>query len=255
MSQDVRCEKGVATSLVYRPPHNSLAYNEPVRESPPIQAVLFDYGIVLSGPADPSAWARMRDIFALQDDEFAAAYWAPRHDYDRGFHTGADYWRTAGRHAGLDLSERQVADLIDADNALWTQVNQPMVDWALRLQHAGTPTGVLSNLGDAMTEGVVARQSWLAGFDHLVWSHSLKLAKPDLEIYRRAAEGFGYPPAHILFIDDREQNVAGAIASGMQGIHYTTQAAFEAGMEDLGLGPLWRTGHLGAAQAKSGLSS
>ncbi len=219
-----------------------------MRESPPAQvkAVLFDYGVVLSGPPDPAAWARMLAIFGRPEAEFRAAYWAPRHDYDRGFHTGADYWRKAGQHAGLSLSDGQVAELIDADNALWTQVNQPMVDWALRLQNVGTPTGVLSNLGDAMTEGVVARQSWLAGFDHLVWSHSLKLAKPDHEIYRQAAEGFGYDPSSILFIDDREDNVAGGIASGMQAILYTTQPAFETEMVNRGLGELWRTGHITA---------
>ena len=184
----------------------------------------------------------MREIAGLPETEFRTAYWAPRHDYDRGYHTGAEYWLAAGCHAGLDLTAAQVAELIDADNALWTQVNQPMVDWALRLQAAGTPTGVLSNLGDAMTEGVLARQSWLSGFDHLVWSHSLKLAKPDPVIYRLAAEGFGYDPTSILFIDDRDDNVAGGLAAGMQTIHYTTQAAFEAEMLRRGLGELWQSG-------------
>jgi len=188
----------------------------------------------------------MREITGLPEAEFRAAYWASRHDYDRGFHTGAEYWLAVGRHAGLGLTEPQVTELIHADNALWTQVNQPMVDWALRLQAAGTPTGVLSNLGDAMTEGVLARQSWLSGFDHLVWSHSLKLAKPDPEIYRRAAEGFGYAPKQILFIDDREDNVAGGAAVGMQVVHYTTQPAFEAEMVRLGLGELWRSGRRAA---------
>jgi putative hydrolase of the HAD superfamily len=207
---------------------------------------LFDYGVVLSGPPDPSAWARMREVTGLAEAEFRAGYWAPRHDYDRGFHTGTEYWLAAGRYAGLELSAEQVAALIDADNALWTQVNQPMVDWALRLQAAGTPTGVLSNLGDEMTAGVLARQSWLAGFDHLVWSYRLRLAKPDPEIYRLAAEGFGYQPRQILFIDDREDNVAGGIAAGMQVIHYTTQSAFEAEMELRGWAGLFRTGRLPA---------
>ena len=189
----------------------------------------------------------MREIFDRPESEFRAAYWAPRHDYDRGFLTGPAYWRTAGHYAGRSLTDLQVSHLIDADNALWTQVNQPMVDWALRLQHAKTPTGVLSNLGDSMTEGVVARQSWLAGFDHLVWSHSLRLAKPDPEIYRHAAEGFGYKPENILFIDDREDNVIGGIASGMQVIHYTTQPAFEAEMESRGWRELWQTGRVSPA--------
>jgi len=219
----------------------AVAYNETVHQTTPVKAVLFDYGVVLSGPPDPAAWARMRETTGLAEAEFRAAYWAPRHDYDRGFHTGAEYWRAAGRHAGLDLSPAQVTELLDADNALWTQVNQPMLDWALRLQAAGTPTGVLSNLGDAMTDGVLARQSWLRGFDHLVWSHALKLAKPDPEIYRLAAEGW-CAPEHILFIDDRDVNVSGAAAAGMQAIHYTTQIAFEEEMDRRGLGELWQSG-------------
>ncbi len=209
-----------------------------------IQAVLFDYGVVLSGPPDPTAWARMIEITGLCEADFRAAYWAPRHDYDRGFHTGPDYWIAAGRHAGLELTEVQVADLIAADNALWTQVNQPMVDWALRLQAAGTATGILSNLGDSMTEGVLAAHPWLSGFDHLLWSHALKLAKPDPEIYRHAATGLNVPPAHILFIDDRENNVEGGLAAGMQVIHYTTQPAFEAEMQSRGLTHLWTTGQV-----------
>ena len=187
----------------------------------------------------------MLAITELSEAEFGPAYWAPRHDYDRGFHTGFEYWRAAGRHAGLELSEQQIADLIEADNALWTQVNQPMIDWALRLQAGGTPTGVLSNLGDAMTEGVLARQAWLSGFDHLVWSHSLKLAKPDPEIYRVAAQGFGYAPANILFIDDRENNVAAGVSAGMQVILYSTQSSFELEMQRRGLGELWQTGIVG----------
>ena len=185
-------------------------------ETSPVKAVLFDYGVVLSGPPDPAAWARMLTITGLSEAEFGPAYWAPRHDYDRGFHTGIEYWRAAGRHAGREFSEQQLADLMDADNALWTQVNQPMVDWALRLHAAGTPTGVLSNLGDAITDGVLARQPWLGGFDHLVWSHTLKLAKPDPEIFLAAAKCLGLPPHEILFVGDHPINdIYGAKNVGM----------------------------------------
>ena len=215
-------------------------------DSSAIQAVLFDYGVVLSGPPDPAAWARMLEITGLPEAEFHRAYWAPRHDYDRGFHTGADYWLTAGRHADLALSPEQVAALIEADNALWTQVNQPMVDWALRLQAAGTPTGVFSNLGDDMTTGVLARQPWLTVFNHLLWSHTVKLAKPDPAIYPHAVAGLGIAPQHILFIDDRADNADGGMAAGMQVILYTTQSAFEAEMQTRGWGNLWRTGSLSA---------
>jgi putative hydrolase of the HAD superfamily len=206
-----------------------------------IRAVLFDYGVVLSGPPDPAAWARMREITGLAEAQFRPAYWAFRDEYDRGL-AGPEYWLATGRHAGLELSPEQVAGLIEADTSLWTQRNQPMVDWALRLQTAGTPTGILSNLGDAMTAGVLARQPWLSGFDHLLWSHTVKMAKPDAAIYTHSAEGLGLPPENIFFVDDRATNVHGALAAGMQTILYSSQAAFEEEMEERELGELWRTG-------------
>lgn len=213
-------------------------------EKATIAAVLFDYGVVLSGPPEPQAWARMQQIAELDGDTFARAYWCPRHDYDRGHHTGRDYWVAAGRSVGLEFSEAAVSALIAADTDLWTQVNTPMVEWAARLQAAGTPTGILSNLGDAMTEGVLARQPWLAGFQHTLWSHTVRMAKPESRIYELAADGLQTPPNRILFIDDREDNVAGARSAGMEAILYKEQHAFEQEMDSRGLETLWRTGQL-----------
>ena len=146
----------------------------------PIQAVLFDYGLVLTGPPHPGAWARMLTLTGLENDEptFHAAYWSPRHGYDRGTHTGPAYWQAVGTHAGRTLDGTQIDALIEADTELWTQPNQPMIDWAARLQAAGTPTGILSNLGDSITAGVLGRLPWLAGFTHRTFSHALRLAKP-----------------------------------------------------------------------------
>jgi putative hydrolase of the HAD superfamily len=214
----------------------------PFESAAPIQAVLFDYGVVLSGPPDPGAWARMIEIAGLSEPDFSSAYWAPRHDYDRGFHAASDYWRIMGRIADRELSPDQIDQLIAADTALWTGLNQPMIDWAMRLKSAGTPIGILSNLGDMLTQGVLAQQPWLAQFDHLLWSHTLKLAKPDPVIYHHAARGLGFPSRNILFIDDRPNNVEGGTAAGMQTILYTDQTAFEAELESRDLGELWRTG-------------
>jgi len=209
-----------------------------------VQAVLFDYGMVLSAPADPAAWTRMVAIAGVDKERFREAYWAPRHAYDRGTHTGEDYWRVAGRHAGVELTEKQIAELIGEDTAVWTEVNPPMVAWAARLQAAGTPTGILSNLGDAMTAGVLAKLEWLAGFDYKLFSHTVRLAKPEEAIYRIAAEGLGFAPEHILFVDDRADNCAAASAFGMQAVQYGEHEAFVEELERLGLGSLWRTGEL-----------
>ena len=42
-----------------------------------------------------------------------------------------------------------------------------------------------------------------------------------------AANGLNTPPANILFLDDRNENIEAALAIGMQAILYTTHHAFE----------------------------
>jgi putative hydrolase of the HAD superfamily len=201
-----------------------------------IDAVLFDYGQVLSGPPDPAAWAVLRAVSGLDEARLHAAYWKFRHDYDRGALTGRTYWDAVAGHAGVRFDPAQVDALMVSDIDLWTQLNLPMVEWAGRLQRARVRTGILSNIGDAIGEGVVARLSWLAGFDHCVWSHTMRTAKPDPAIYLETAQALKTAVGNILFIDDRAENVDAAAKLGMQAVHYTAHAEFDREMRGRGLG-------------------
>jgi putative hydrolase of the HAD superfamily len=200
-----------------------------------VHAILFDYGMVLSAPPDPAAWQRMRQITGFDEETLQQGYWKFRHVYDRGELTGVAYWNEVAASGGKTFTSEQVNQLIDADTDLWTQLNPPMVDWALRLQRAGIRTGILSNIGDAMTEGLLSRLDWLGGFYHCTWSYALRIAKPELAIYRAAAAGLATPPERILFIDDKLENVASAQEAGMQAIQYRDHLSFEQEMETLGL--------------------
>jgi putative hydrolase of the HAD superfamily len=110
------------------------------------------------------------------------------------------------------------------------------------LQRAGVRTGILSNIGDAIADGIVARLPWLSGFYTRLWSHSLFMAKPEPVIFLKAAEALNTAPAHILFIDDREDNIAAAAALGFQTILFTNFSAFEREMRDRGLASLLHLG-------------
>lgn len=206
---------------------------------PDVQAVLFDFGMVLSGPPNPQAWARLRQLTQLSEADLHHAYWLHRHDYDRGTFTGPGYFQQVASTSGLpSFTDQTVAGLIDADTDLWTDLNHDMVGWARSLQQRGIRTGILSNIGDSMQLGVEAKCSWLAAFDHRTWSHSLKLAKPERAIYQHAAAGLETSPAHILFVDDKPENIAGAVDAGMQAIQYSSHQPFVAEMQRRGLGYL-----------------
>ncbi len=195
--------------------------------SPPVRAVLFDYGLVLSGPPNPAAWARMHTTLAFEPDRFHHEYWVRRHDYDRGTLTGESYWRAIAAEAGLLAPSSETLDILyDADTDLWTDLNPPMVEWAQSLRRVGVRTGILSNMPDRMETGVLRKHPWLYDFDHLTWSHALKLAKPEAAIYQHAAQGLHTPAENILFIDDRAENIAAAREAGMQAIQYTGWPTF-----------------------------
>lgn len=204
----------------------------------PVQAVLFDYGLVLTGPPDPTAWEQMKDILEADEPAFFEAYWQPRHDYDRGSLTGEGYWQRVAESLGGVLHHGQLQALLAADVMLWTAPNQPMIDWAAALQANGVRTGILSNLGDAMETGVRARCGWLAAFYHHTFSHRLGIIKPEQAIYDYAVQGLGVVSSQILFIDDRPENINAAHAAGMMAVRYSNHDAFVAEMHRLGLDAL-----------------
>jgi putative hydrolase of the HAD superfamily len=201
-----------------------------------ISAVLFDYGLVLTGPPDPSARAAMQRVLGVEDQLVQAAYWRYRDAYDRGKLSGVEYWHAVAGDVGQTLDTKSLAELIAADNALWTQPNQPMIDWAARLQRAGIRTGILSNIGDAMEAGVRNRFAWLDEFAHHTFSHRLGIAKPDAAIYLHAANGLGVTVEEILFVDDRLENIEAARGVGMMAVQYVGHEAFVAEIEEVGLG-------------------
>jgi putative hydrolase of the HAD superfamily len=205
---------------------------------PPVQAVLFDYGMVLSASPDPVAWARIRAITYLSEDILHREYWAYRHAYDRGDLTAEAYWNKIATGAGIILTPIQITEVIAADVDYWSTLNPPMLTWAQRLQQAGIRTGILSNMPDAMSIGLLKKYEWLDAFSHLTWSHALNLAKPEPAIYLHAAQGLHTPPENILFIDDKPENIDAALAIGMQAIQYTTHQAFEREMYSRGLNHL-----------------
>ena len=61
------------------------------------------------------------------------------------------------------------------------------------------------------------------------------LRKPEAAMYRRALDILGCAPYRVLFIDDREENVAAGKAAGMKAIRFHGAEALRAELEGLGV--------------------
>lgn len=187
-----------------------------------LRAVIFDYGMVLTGLPDADAHDAMIRITGLPPDRFETLYWADRHAYDEGKLSGVAFWQKFLKDANLDLGPEAFAELNRHDVRMWTTQNPVMVAWQARLRQHGLRTAILSNMGDSVHESITREFQWIENFDVLVWSYELRIAKPDPEIYRYALEKLGTRPDEALFLDDKQINIDAAHKLGIQALQFST---------------------------------
>jgi putative hydrolase of the HAD superfamily len=200
----------------------------------PLSAVIFDYGMVLSAPADPDAHRALIEVFGAPAEDFEREYWAHRHAYDAGQFDGPGYWRLCARGAGVALAAEQIQRLIADDIRMWSSHNPVMIDWANAVTDSGLTTGILSNIPFEHADAF-RHQDWARRFTHNTWSCYLRLAKPDPAIYHHVLDAIQTPAEEVLFLDDRQENILSAEAVGLHGILFRNARQLRDDLQDRGL--------------------
>jgi putative hydrolase of the HAD superfamily len=183
-----------------------------------IEAVIFDYGKVLSNSEDPEAQQKLLALTGLDRPTFDHHYWRHRHEYDMGTLNGRTYWEQFGREAGIVVTPELIDDLIETDVIMWTSLNEEMLAWVVALQEAGIKTAILSNMGWEVLGYMRQEFGWLAHFQHHTWSCELGICKPDPAIYIHTCQKLGVAPQNALFLDDKPENIAAATEVGLNAV-------------------------------------
>ncbi|HWT64944.1 MAG TPA: hypothetical protein VN151_02435, partial [Terracidiphilus sp.] len=129
-----------------------------------IEAVIFDYGLVLSGPRAQWAIDAALGLTGLERAQFEEVYWKFREDYDRGLLDGASYWRRSLTDAGITATAATIDELVWLDGQMWCTANEALVQWQQRLRSTGVKTAILSNMGDAVRHAIERECSWVHAF-------------------------------------------------------------------------------------------
>lgn len=187
-----------------------------------LRAVVFDYGMVLTGPPNREAHDTLLRLTGLSADQFEPLYWADRHAYDTGDLTSLAFWQKLNQDAGLNLSSDVIDELNRQDARMWTTENPAMLAWQQQLKQHGLRTAILSNMGDSVYESVERTFAWIHRFDVLIWSYQVRLAKPDPAIYRLLLDRLGCKPEEILFLDDKRENIDAARSLGINALLFST---------------------------------
>lgn len=209
---------------------------------PEIDAVLFDYGGVLTGPvkhaiadwlvADaiaPESFSRTLRAWLSRD----AANGTPIHRLETGelpveeFETllAAELRTTDGRPVTPSGILGRLFAAMRPDPAMFALAGE--------LRRHGVRVGLLSNSWG----NTYLRRRIDALFDPVVISGEVGLRKPHAALYELALSQLGVPADRVLFIDDAEPNVLGARSVGLHALLHvdarSTRSALAAPVPDL----------------------
>jgi putative hydrolase of the HAD superfamily len=114
---------------------------------------------------------------------------------------------------------------------------EPTLRLVERMQRVGLRLGLLSNTNSVHWRFFLdGRYPVLSRcFEQTVSSFEAQSMKPDSGIYRLAIEKAKVLPSDIFFVDDKEENVAGAIACGIDAVLFTGADDLEAALRERGV--------------------
>ncbi|MFD0163226.1 HAD family hydrolase [Streptomyces decoyicus] len=184
--------------------------------------VLFDLFGVIARHQSTEGKNRLTRTAGVAALAFWDAYWELRPPYDRGEVNGPGYWRQVADAIGACFDDHRIADLVEADMASWSAVDDTMVALVEELAATGRRMGLLSNIPEELASHYEAHHAWLKCFPVRAFSCRMGHAKPEREAYEWCQHALRTEPGRILFVDDRADNVRAAEALGMQGHLFTT---------------------------------
>jgi len=104
----------------------------------------------------------------------------------------------------------------------WCDIFAPMdgMEELVRELAEQYPLGLLSDTDPLHWPYCLQKFSFLKLFNRPTLSYETGLLKPDPQCYHLAAKNSYTTPEYCLFIDDREENVSGAMRTGMSALHF-----------------------------------
>jgi putative hydrolase of the HAD superfamily len=200
----------------------------------PFDVILFDVGgVLLTNGWDHVERARVVSQFGLDVDEFEARHPAPYVEWERGAIPIKDYLDATIFYQPRSFSQDDFYQVMLAQSRV-------LDDGALGILHQVAAShkclvGALNNEARETNEYRFEKFGLRSLFSVALSSCYLGLRKPAPAIFSRALDILGRPAERTLFIDDRAENVAGALSVGIKAVQFTGAEALQGELVNLGV--------------------
>jgi glucose-1-phosphatase len=180
---------------------------------------LFDLGNTLIKLAYERVLENICRLSTVKRDELIEILEAPGsyRDMERGALSFWEFYEFVCDKTGYRGSMRDF-------NEVWSDFfdgTMPGIEELLERVRARYRVAFLSNSNEVHAELIPRKFSSLfEKDDRFIFSHRIKVAKPDPEIFRRTVDILGTTAQQVVFIDDLSENVAAARSLGMQAFQF-----------------------------------
>jgi epoxide hydrolase-like predicted phosphatase len=179
-----------------------------------IKAIIFDWGGVLAEDPAPGLARYCSNALGVGVDEYQLAYDTFMDDFMTGRVTEQQFWMNMTTH--LNVPMPKVSSLWNNAFAAVYVSRKELFSLAAHLRKNGCKIALLSNTEKPAVE-FFHRQNYDI-FDVTVFSCLEGIKKPQKEIYGLALNRLDTSAGQTLFIDDRQDYIAGAKQAGLHTI-------------------------------------
>ncbi|MFA6542331.1 MAG: HAD family phosphatase [Bacteroidota bacterium] len=196
-----------------------------------ISVLLFDMGRVLV-KIDFDAFPNALGLQTIESREpYRQAAMKLEYLYECGKITTEEFLDSLYAAFGSRFSREQ---LLDAYNEIIVEENTGILPLVQKAK-GKYRIAVLSNTSEAHWKKSLETAPMLQLFPETFTSFQIGAMKPKAIVYETVIASLGVPAPSILFIDDVQENIDGALACGMKGILYTTTADLEQKMNGMNI--------------------
>jgi epoxide hydrolase-like predicted phosphatase len=182
-----------------------------------IRAVYFDLGGVIVRTEFQAPRQHLADRLGMEYEGLVNLVFAGEtaRQASLGLISEDDHWAAVMRKLHLPESQtRLVRDEFFSGDI----TDLALLDF-MRSLRRNFKVGLISNAWSGLRPWIVSKQ-FDDAFDAMTISAEIGVMKPDARIYQIALEKLGVAPSESVFVDDFPENVAAALALGMQAIHF-----------------------------------
>lgn len=197
-----------------------------------IKGIIFDFGGVVSAFDSRiffQALTRWTDRSAGEMAGIVLEADLPRR-YESGQISSREFFAAVTEACGLSISEKE---FITAFAGIFVPIESTL--HLIRMLKPSFRLALLSNTNEWHFEHYIRTVEVFPLFDAVTLSYRVGEMKPGERIYRDSLRRIGLLPQECVFIDDLQENVAGAERLGIHGIHYTGHERLVASLNALGI--------------------